>query len=141
MISKITDLDNLKGIRISTNAFFIKKVYLRKNIKYLYKNVITITNKSKNTIQIISKHNKILELFGVKKLNSILKEKPVIQPGKKITLNLNCFTRSKIATLMGYFSIISLNNSTKFKAYIPQTKLSHPEVMLLMPFTNPLYGS
>ena len=53
MISKITDLDNLKGIRISTNAFFIKKVYLRKNIKYLYKNVITITNKSKNTIQII----------------------------------------------------------------------------------------
>ena len=129
MISKITDLNNLKGIRISTNAFFIKKVYLRKNIKYLYKNVITITNKSKNTIQIISKHNKILELFGVKKLNSILKEKPVIQPGKKITLNLNCFTRSKIATLMGYFSIISLNNSTKFKAYIPQTKLSHPEIL------------
>ena len=54
MISKITDLDNLKGIRISTNAFFIKKVYIRKNIKYLYKNVITITNKSKNTIQILS---------------------------------------------------------------------------------------
>ena len=129
MISKITDLDNLKGIRISTNAFFIKKVYLRKNIKYLYKNVITITNKSKNTIQIISKHNKILELFGVKKLNSILKEKPVIQPGKKITLNLNCFTRSKIETLMGYFSIISLDNSKTFKAYIPQTKLSHPEIL------------
>ncbi len=81
MISKITDLDNLKGIRISTNAFFIKKVYLRKNFKYFYKNVITITNKSKNTIQIISKHNKILELFGVKKLNSILQEKPVIEPG------------------------------------------------------------
>jgi len=129
MISKITDLDNLKGIRISTNAFFIKKVYLRKNIKYLYKNVITITNKSKNTIQIISKHKKILELFGVKKLNPILKQKPIIKPGKKITLNLNCSTKSKIATLMGYFSIISLNNSTKFKAYIPQTKLSLPEIL------------
>ena len=129
MISKITDLDNLMGIRISNNAFFIKKVYLRKNIKYLYKNVITITNKSKNTIQIISKHNKILELFGVKKLNSILKEKPIVKPGKKITLKLNCFTRSKIATLMGYFSIISLNNSKTFKAYIPQTKLSHPEIL------------
>ena len=129
MISKITDLDNLKGIRISTNPYFIKKVYLRKNIKYLYKNVITITNKSKNTIQIISKHKKILELFGVKKLNPILKQKPIIKPGKKITLNLNCSTKSKIATLMGYFSIISLNNSTKFKAYIPQTKLSLPEIL------------
>tara|TARA_B100002052_G_scaffold74584_1_gene67600 strand:- start:2289 stop:2681 length:393 start_codon:yes stop_codon:yes gene_type:complete len=129
MINKITHLDNLKGIRISNNAFFIKKIYLRKNIKYLYKNVITITNKSKNTIQIISKHKKILELFGVKKLNPILKQKPIIKPGKKITLNLNCSTKSKIATLMGYFSIISLNNSTKFKAYIPQTKLSLPEIL------------
>jgi len=129
MINKITHLDNLKGIRISNNAFFIKKIYLKKNIKYLYKNVITITNKSKNTIQIISKHKKILELFGVKKLNPILKQKPIIKPGKKITLNLNCSTKSKIATLMGYFSIISLNNSTKFKAYIPQTKLSLPEIL------------
>ena len=129
MINKITHLDNLKGIRISNNAFFIKKIYLKKNIKYLYKNVITITNKSKNTIQIISKHKKILELFGVKKLNPILKQKPIIKPGKKITLNLNCSTKSKIATLMGYFSIISLNNSTTFKAYIPQTKLSHPEIL------------
>jgi Uncharacterized protein affecting Mg2+/Co2+ transport len=58
-----------------------------------------------------------------------LKQKPIIKPGKKITLNLNCSTKSKIATLMGYFSIISLNNSTKFKAYIPQTKLSLPEIL------------
>ena len=129
MISKITDLDNLKGIRISTDVFFVKRIYLKKNIKYLYQNVVTISNKSKNTIQIISKHKKILELFGVKKLNSILKQKPVIKPGKKITLNLNYSTKSKIATLMGYFAIISLNNSTKFKAYIPQTKLSHPEIL------------
>ena len=129
MLSKITDLDNLKGIRISTDVFFVKRIFFKKNIKYLYKNVVTISNKSKNTIQIISKHKKILELFGVKKLNSILKQKPVIKPAKKITLNLNYSTKSKIATLMGYFSIISLNNSTKFKAYIPQTKLSHPEIL------------
>ena len=129
MISKITDLDNLKGIRISTSVFFIKKVYLRKNIKYLYKNVITITNKSKNTIQIISKHKRILELFGVKKLNSVLKEKPLIKPGKEIKINLNYSIESKIAMIIGYFSIISLNNSTRFRAYIPQTKLSHPEIL------------
>tara|TARA_B100000963_G_C22522386_1_gene623657 strand:+ start:543 stop:935 length:393 start_codon:yes stop_codon:yes gene_type:complete len=129
MISKITDLDNLKGVRISTSSFFIKKVYIQKSIQYIFKNVITISNKSKNTIQVISKHKKVLELFGVKKLNSILKEKPVIKPGKKITINLNYSTKSKIATVMGYFSIISLNNSNRFRAYIPQTKLSHPEIL------------
>ena len=129
MISKITDLDNLKGVRISTSSFFIKKVYIQKSIQYIFKNVITISNKSKNTIQVISKHKKVLELFGVKKLNSILKEKPVIKPGNKITINLNYSTKSKIATVMGYFSIISLNNSNRFRAYIPQTKLSHPEIL------------
>ena len=129
MISKITDLNNLKGVRISTNSFFIKKVYIQKSIQYIFKNVITISNKSKNTIQVISKHKKVLELFGVKKLNSILKEKPVIKPGKKITINLNYSIKSKIATVMGYFSIISLNNSNRFRAYIPKTKLSHPEIL------------
>ena len=129
MISKVTDLDNLKGVRISTSSFFIKKVYIQKSIQYIFKNVITISNKSKNTIQVISKHKKVLELFGVKKLNSILKEKPVIKPGNKITINLNYSTKSKIATVMGYFSIISLNNSNRFRAYIPQTKLSQPEIL------------
>ena len=129
MISKVTDLDNLRGVRISTSSFFIKKVYIQKSIQYIFKNVITISNKSKNTIQVMSKHKKVLELFGVKKLNSILKEKPVIKPGKKITINLNYSTKSKIATVMGYFSIISLNNSNRFRAYIPQTKLSHPEIL------------
>lgn len=129
MVGKVTYLNNLKGIRISTNSFFIKKIYLKNNIKYLFRNIITISNKSKNTIQIISKHKRILELFGVKKLNSVLKEKPLIKPGKEIKINLNYSIESKIAMIIGYFSIISLNNSTRFRAYIPQTKLSHPEIL------------
>ena len=129
MISKITDLNNLKGIRISTKSFFIKSIPLKKNINYLFKNVITITNKSKNSIQIISKHKKILETFGVRQLNSLLKERHIIKPGKKLTLNLNYSVQSKIATIKGYFSMISLNNSSKFRAYIPKTKLSHPEIL------------
>ena len=106
-------------------AFGVEK----KNINYLFKNVITITNKGKNSIQIISKHKKILETFGIRKLNSILKEKYIIKPGKKLTLNLNYSVQSKIATIKGYFSMISLNNSSKFRAYIPKTKLSHPEIL------------
>ena len=77
------------------------------NINYLYKSVITISNKSKNSIQILSKHKKVLEIYGVKRLNSILKDKPIIKPGKKITLNLNYSIKSKLATIIGYFSIIS----------------------------------
>ena len=129
MFSKITDLNNLKGIRISTKSLFIKSIRLKKNINYLFKNVITISNNSKNSIQVISKHKKILEIFGVRKFNSVLNEKPVIKPGKKLTLKLNYSVKSKIAIIKGYFSVISLNNTSKFRAYIPKTKLSHPEIL------------
>ncbi len=129
MISKITDLNNLKGISISTSSYFIKKTYFKKKIKYVFKSVITISNKSRNSIQILSRHKKILEIYGVKTLSSILKEKPIIKPGKKITLNLDYSIKSKLATIIGYFSIISLNNSTKFRAYIPKIKLTHPEIL------------
>ena len=44
-------------------------------------------------------------------------------------MNLNYSIKSKLATIIGYFSIISLNNSTKFKAYIPKIKLTHPEIL------------
>jgi len=129
MISKITELNNLKGIRISTSSYFIKKTYFKKKINYLYKSAITISNKSKNTIQILSKHKKVLEICGVKSLNSILKDKHIIMPGNKVTLNLNYLVKSKLATIVGYFSIISLNNSTIFKAHIPKIKLTHPEIL------------
>ena len=131
MISKITDLDNLKGIRISTNAFFIKKVYLRKNIKYLYKNVITITNKSKNTIQIISKHNKILELFGVKKLNSILKEKPKLVVGMKTigcTMKIWTFVKElEVLKFIHYFLMIFIVIIIMVN---PQGKIFKPKLIL-----------
>ena len=101
MISKITDLKNLKGIRISTSSYFIKKIHLKKNINYLHKSVITISNKSKNSIQILSRHKKLFEIYGVKRFNSIIKEKPIIKPGKKITLNLDYSIKSKLATIVG----------------------------------------
>ena len=42
---------------------------------------------------------------------------------------VNYSVQSKIAIIKGYFSMISLNNSSKFRAYIPKTKLSHPEIL------------
>ena len=44
-------------------------------------------------------------------------------------LELNYSMRSKITSIIGYFSIICLNTSTKCKAYIPTIKLSPPETL------------
>ncbi|MAR62706.1 MAG: hypothetical protein CMC45_02405 [Flavobacteriaceae bacterium] len=129
MTNKITDLDNLKGIRISVKSLYLNKTFFGKKIKYRFKNIITIYNVGKNTVQIISKHKKVFDLKGVKYISGLIKNKPILKPGSKLRLELNYSMRSKIASIIGYFSIICLNTSTKCKAYIPTIKLSPPETL------------
>ena len=83
----------------------------------------------KNTIQILSRHKKIFNLYGVKYLNKLLKNKPIIRPGKKIKLKTDFSTITRLSSVMGYFKIICLNTSTQCKAYIPTIKLTHPEIL------------
>ena len=129
MTNKITDLDNLKGIRISVKSSYLNKIIFEKKIKYKFKNVITIYNIGMNTVQIISRHKKVFDLKGVKYISGLIKGKPILKPGAKLKLELNYSMRSKIASIIGYFSIICLNTSTKCKAYIPTIKLSPPETL------------
>ena len=52
-----------------------------------------------------------------------------MKPGKRVKIYLDHFLKSKAAIVNSYFSMISLNNSKKFKAYIPPIKLTHPEIL------------
>ena len=54
-----------------------------------------------------------------------------MKPGKRVKIYLDHFLKSKAAIVNSYFSMISLNNSKKFKAYIPPIKLTHPSVYYL----------
>ena len=79
MTNKITDLDNLKGIRISVKSLYLNKPFLKKS-KYRFKNIITIYNVGKNTVQIISRHKKVFDLKGVKYISGLIKGKPILKP-------------------------------------------------------------
>ena len=129
MLKKNTHIDNIKGIRISVKSKF-KKPFLKKNkLLYIFRSSIVVHNFGNSNIQILSKYKSILEPFF--KENSILKfsSKPLLKPGKKVKIYLDHFLKSKAAIVNGYFSMISLNNSKKFKAYIPSIKLTHPEIL------------
>ncbi len=123
MTLKQTEINNLKGIRISVKSIYLKKFFFRKIISYKFKNILTIYNNGKNTIQILSNHKKIFDLYGTSCLNTQIQHKPIIKPGDNLKLELNYSIKTQIATIFGYFSIISLNSTTKFKAYIPVIKL------------------
>ncbi|MEC8098057.1 MAG: hypothetical protein VX074_02725 [Bacteroidota bacterium] len=129
MLKKNTHIDNIKGIRISVKSKF-KKPFLKKNKPlYIFRSSIVVHNFSNSNIQILSNYKSILEPFFKKK--SILKfsSKPLLKPGKRVKIYLDHFLKSKAAIVNSYFSMISLNNSKKFKAYIPPIKLTHPEIL------------
>ena len=129
MLKKNTDIDDIKGIRISVKSKF-KKNFLKKNkALYIFRSSIVVHNFSNSNIQILSNYKSILEPFFKK--SSILKfsSKPLLKPGKRVKIYLDHFLKSKAAIVNSYFSMISLNNSKKFKAYIPPIKLTHPEIL------------
>ena len=129
MLKKNTHIDNIKGIRISVKSKF-KKPFLKKNkLFYIFRSSIVVHNFGKSNIQILSNYKSILEPFFKKKSILDFSNKPLLKPGKKVKIYLDHFLKSKAAIVNGYFSMISLNNSKKFKAYIPSIKLTHPEIL------------
>tara|TARA_Y100001958_G_C20866304_1_gene302417 strand:- start:178 stop:570 length:393 start_codon:yes stop_codon:yes gene_type:complete len=129
MLKKNTHIDNIKGIRISVKSKF-KKPFLKKNkLLYIFRSSIVVHNFGNSNIQILSNYKSILEPFFKKKSILNFSNKPLLKPGKKVRIYLDHFLKSKSAIVNGYFSMISLNNSKKFKAYIPPIKLTHPEIL------------
>ena len=129
MLKKNTHIDNIKGIRISVKSKF-KKPFLKKNkLLYIFRSSIVVHNFGNSNIQILSNYKSILEPFFKKKSILDFSNKPLLKPGKKVKIYLDHFLKSKAAIVNGYFSMISLNNSKKFKAYIPSIKLTHPEIL------------
>ena len=129
MLKKNTHIDNIKGIRISVKSKF-KKPFLKKNkLIYIFRSSIVVHNFGNSNIQILSNYKSILEPFFKKKSILNFSNKPLLKPGKKVRIYLDHFLKSKSAIVNGYFSMISLNNSKKFKAYIPPIKLTHPEIL------------
>lgn len=128
-MKKVIDINNIKGIRISVKSKFKRSFQKKNKILHSFRSSITIHNFGKSNIQILSNYKSILEPFL--KENTLLKfsSKPLLKPGKKIKIYLDHFLKSKAAKVNGYFSMISLDNSKKFKAYFPSIRLTHPEIL------------
>ena len=129
MLKKNTDIDDIKGIRISVKSKFKKPFFKKNKPFYIFRSSIVVHNFSNSNIQILSNYKSIVEPFFKKKSILDFSNKPLLKPGKKVKIYLDHFLKSKAAVVNSYFSMISLNNSKKFKAYIPPIKLTHPEIL------------
>jgi len=123
----------------STTAYIEQQSDSSKN-HFVFAYKITITNKSTEVVQLLSRHwiiqdanQKIEEIFG----EGVIGEQPIIQPGDSYTYTSGAILETEIGTMEGKYFLISKspfaesddNSPNKFEIAIPKFTLTIPRVL------------
>jgi ApaG protein len=90
---------------------------------------VTIENQSKDSVQLHSRHWKILDALNNEEIiegEGVTGKKPVLKPGEKHTYNSGCLLNSPFGAMQGHYNMVNFTKASKFKVYIPSFKLSAP---------------
>ena len=127
MINHVT-----KGIKISVNTIFDGSYFKNYTLNYSFSYTITITNQSKSTVQLKSRHWRIFDSLNNDIIidgEGVIGEKPTIGPGDSFLYSSGCLITSPVAAMRGFYNMININNGKKFRAYIPTFKLNAPQAL------------
>lgn len=116
-----------RGIRVSAEVFFEGTYFKNYNLNYSYAYQITIYNEGKEAVQLQSRHWEIIDSLSPKTIidgEGVVGKKPVISPGKNYTYRSGCLVTSSVGAMDGYYNLINLATTKKFRVYIPKFKLS-----------------
>ena len=127
MIQQVT-----RGIKITVGTQYegnFLKDYL---INYAFTYDIEIENQSKSSVQLLSRHWRILESLGKTKIidgSGIVGKKPVLNPGEIHKYKSGCLIASAIGSMKGTYTMIDFTSTIKFNVKIPTFKLCAPFVL------------
>ena len=118
-----------QGIKVSIKARFEDVFVSNGKQQYAFSYIIHIDNKSKDIVQLKSRHWKIKDalndidmVFG----EGVVGKKPVIKPGGFHTYSSGCILLSPFGAMSGYYEMVNFTSTEKFKVSIPNFKLSAP---------------
>ena len=124
MTQKVT-----QGIKVSIKTRFKDVFVSNGKQQYAFSYIIHIENKSKDIVQLKSRHWKIKDalndidmIFG----EGVVGKKPVIKPGGFHTYSSGCILLSPFGAMSGYYEMVNFTSTEKFKVSIPNFKLSAP---------------
>ena len=122
MIQQIT-----RGIKITVgtdyNGSFLKDNLL--HFAFAYQ--IEIENQSKSSVQLLTRHWKIIETMNKNQYvngTGVKGKKPIITPGEVHKYKSGCLLSSAFGAMKGTYTMIDLSSSKIFKVEIPLFKLS-----------------
>ncbi|WP_203255843.1 Co2+/Mg2+ efflux protein ApaG [Hyunsoonleella ulvae] len=124
MVQQVT-----KGIKISVETNFEGTFYKNYKIQYAFGYTITITNQSKDTVQLYARHWEILDaLNNIETVTGegIVGKKPVLNPGESHTYTSGCLLTAPFGAMQGHYNMVNFTTTKKFQVTIPTFKLSAP---------------
>ncbi|GHC56226.1 Co2+/Mg2+ efflux protein ApaG [Ulvibacter litoralis] len=127
MVQQIT-----QGIMISVATTFEGTFYKNYKMQYAFGYTVTIENRSKDTVQLLSRYWEISDALNNKEYvegEGVIGKKPVILPGQKHTYSSGCLLVSPFGAMKGYYNMVNFNTTKKFKVVIPSFRLSEPTAM------------
>lgn len=127
MIQQIT-----RGIKVSVEAkyegSFLKDYIL--HYAFVYK--ICIENQSKDVVQLLSRHWKVIESTNRPQYingDGVVGKKPIVRPGESHTYQSGCLLTSPIGIMSGTYIMINFSTTKKFNVEIPSFKLNVPFIL------------
>ena len=124
MVQQVTS-----GIKISVETTFEGTFYKNYKVHFAFGYKVTIENQSKNSVQLHSRHWRILDALNNIEIiegEGVIGKKPVLKPGETHTYTSGCLLSSPFGAMQGHYNMINFTNSKNFKVYIPSFKLSAP---------------
>lgn len=127
MIQQIT-----RGIRVSVETKFEGSFPKENILHYGFVYTITIENQSKDVVQLLSRHWKIIETTNNTQYingDGVVGKKPVVKPGEMHVYKSGCLITSPIGVMIGTYIMINFTSTKKFNVDIPPFKLNIPSIL------------
>ena len=121
MIQQVT-----RGIKITVDTDY-NGSFLKDNVlQYAFAYRIEIENQSKSSVQLLTRHWKIIETMNKNQYvngTGVKGKKPVINPGEVHKYKSGCLLSSAFGAMKGTYTMIDLSSVKIFKVEIPLFRL------------------
>tara|TARA_B100000989_G_scaffold297864_1_gene285028 strand:+ start:3215 stop:3601 length:387 start_codon:yes stop_codon:yes gene_type:complete len=121
-----------RGIKITVESKFEGSFLKEQILHHAFMYHITIENQSKDVVQLLSRHWKILESMNSPQYlngNGVLGKKPVLKPGGRHTYQSGSLITSPLGSMTGTYIMINFSTARKFNVDVPSFKLSVPYLL------------
>ena len=116
-----------RGIKITVDTDY-NGSFLKDNVlHFAFAYQIEIENQSKSSVQLLTRHWKIIETMNKNQYvngTGVKGKKPIINPGEVHKYKSGCLLSSAFGAMKGTYTMIDLSSSKIFKVEIPLFKLS-----------------